>query len=110
MSCCNGPTTSIDKVLEAEGDLEASARNRTVIALTAGATVTLPDDMDSGETITIVAPNGTVNLAVAQGFTLPAGLTTVSADHALELVFVANQDECAVGGKFIPVCCDPLLT
>ena len=104
--CCNGPTTSIDKVLEGEGDLEASARNHTVIALTAGATVTLPDDLESGDEITIVAPNGAVNLAVPEGsgITLPTGLTSVAGGTALGLVFVAA--ECGCGGRFFPICCD----
>lgn len=101
--CCNGPTTSIECVLEGEGDLEASARNETVVALTAGAKVILPDDMESGAVITVAAPNGAVNLVAPEGVNaLPVALATVAGGTFTSLMFIESECGC---GTFIGCSC-----
>lgn len=100
---CKGAATSIDTVFEGEDDLEASARNKTVVALTAGATVFLPDDMESGAVITIAAPNGAVNLRTPENVNpLPAALATVAGGTFTKLMFIESECGC---GTFISCDC-----
>ena len=103
---CSGAETSNDAVFDSDAEsIETSGRNHVVIARTAGATVTLPesDDFKNGESITILAPNGAVNLVVddADEQTLPPANSTVAGGTGLTLYLVKAED-CGSNDLWIP--------
>ena len=99
---------SIEEVFDSDASsIAASGKNEKVIARCNNATVHLPDDLESGETFTVVVPTGVtgVRLRAPDGVrALAANLTTLNGPAAVELVFVDNECEC---GEFICVGCPP---
>jgi hypothetical protein len=105
---CDGETSN-DNVFDTDAEnITAGGRNSVIVARTPGATVTLPesDDFKDGESITILAPFGSVNLVVddAEEQTLPPAHASVLGGEGVRL-YLVKSDDCDTPDLWVPVCC-----